>query len=144
MKLDYAIIDAIDSICIYWKDLEGRVVGCNKSLCRIAGVASREEIIGKTDFELPWRSEAVKIRELDHAVVSNNRSYRMHETIIMDDGSVSIFLTTKTPLVKNNKIVGVVGVSIDITEQKQLEAELIAKHKEIEWIRNNNNNLQDL
>jgi two-component system aerobic respiration control sensor histidine kinase ArcB len=138
MKFDYHIIDAIDSVCIFWKDLEGRFLGCNKYLCQISGLLDREEIIGKLDSELPWRSEAAKLREVDQAVIRDNRCYQMQETIVMDDGSVIIFLTSKTPLVKNNKIIGIVGVSIDITEKVKLEQKLAEKEREINYIRKSN------
>ena len=135
MKLDYTIIDAIDSVCIYWKDLEGRILGCNKYLYQMAGLLERSDVIGKTDFELPWRSEAHKIRELDQAVVRDNKCYQMQENVLMEDGSIIIFLTSKTPLVKNNKIIGIVGVSINITERVKLEQKLAEKEREINYIR---------
>ena len=134
MKLDYTIIDAIDSVCIYWKDLKGRILGCNKYLYQMAGLLERGDVIGKTDFELPWRSEAHKIRELDQAVVRDNKCYQMQEKVLMEDGSTIIFLTSNTPLVKNNKIIGIVGVSINITERVKLEQELAKKEKAMEQI----------
>lgn len=132
MKLDYAIIDAIDSVSIFWKDLEGRFLGCNKYVYQVvAGLENRSDVVGKLDSELPWSSQADKLREIDQAVVRDNKCHQMQETIIMDDGSVMVFLTSKTPLLENNKIIGIVGVSIDITERTVLAQKLAKKEQEI-------------
>lgn len=38
----------------WWKDLEGRYQGFNDSLTKSLGLTSAKDIIGKTDYELPW------------------------------------------------------------------------------------------
>ncbi len=45
------MIDAIPG-CLYWKDLNGRYLGCNKLTADLAGLASPEEVVGKTDQDL--------------------------------------------------------------------------------------------
>ena len=42
----YLIIDAVDA-SIYWKDLNGRYLGCNKYMLNMAGVVNRTDILGK-------------------------------------------------------------------------------------------------
>src|SRR5262249_4346608 len=39
---------------VYWKDKEGRYLGCNKVIARMAGFERPEDMIGKTDYDLCW------------------------------------------------------------------------------------------
>ncbi|MEL6333454.1 MAG: hypothetical protein AAFQ76_12780, partial [Cyanobacteria bacterium J06626_26] len=41
----------------FWKDRNSVYLGCNQHFSQAAGLASPEEIIGKTDFDLPWQPE---------------------------------------------------------------------------------------
>ena len=48
MNFDDQIIDAVD-VSIYWKDLSGKYIGCNKYMEQMSGM-NRDEIIGNTDY----------------------------------------------------------------------------------------------
>ena len=122
MIFDNQIIDAIDA-SIYWKDLSGKYLGCNKYMEKMSGI-SRNQIIGNTDYCLPWKDQANQIREIDQLVVANRKKYQTEERATLTNGAVKIFLSSKTPLVgKNNEILGIIGVSIDITHYKNFEFE---------------------
>ena len=71
--INYQIIDAIDS-SIYWKDLSGEYLGCNEYMAKLAG-KNRDEIIGKTDFSLPWKDQADQLRKFDLLVSDNQKRY---------------------------------------------------------------------
>ena len=43
---------------IFWKDRESRYLGCNMAFARDAGLAYPEQVVGKTDHDLPWRAFA--------------------------------------------------------------------------------------
>ena len=121
MDISYQLLD---SICasIYWKNLEGIYLGCNRYMLTMAGLSNREDIVGKTDYDLPWRKQANKIREIDKLVIQNNKTYEVEESPLIEENLIKTFLSSKTPLIgENNIVIGVVGVSIDITEKKKLE-----------------------
>ena len=63
MNFDDQIIDAVD-VSVYWKDLSGKYLGCNKYMEQMSGM-NRDEIIGNTDYNLPWKDQANKIKEID-------------------------------------------------------------------------------
>ena len=63
----YIILDTINS-SVYWKDLDGRYLGCNRYMLEMAGLSDRKEIIGKKDCELPWKNFAPDIEKIDQAV----------------------------------------------------------------------------
>ncbi len=117
------ILDTIPQ-SVFWKDLHGRYLGCNASFTRHAGLVRPEDIIGKTDFDLPWpRQEAEAYRAGDLAVISANEP-RLHiiEPLQLADGSRIVIETSKIPLVDAGKTpYGVVGIYEDITERTQAE-----------------------
>jgi PAS domain S-box-containing protein len=121
MDINHQLLDSI-AASIYWKDLSGVYLGCNKYMLMMTGLESKDQIIGKTDYALPWRKQANKIKEIDKLVVENNKTYELEENPLVHDGTTKNFLSSKTPLLgDNNEVVGVIGVSIDITEKKKLE-----------------------
>ncbi len=122
MNFDNQIIDAVD-VSVYWKDLSGKYLGCNKYMEQMSGM-NRDEIIGNTDYNLPWKDQANKIKEIDDLVITSRKQYKTEEIATLANGVVKTFLSAKKPLLgENNKVIGVIGVSIDITDYKYFEYE---------------------
>lgn len=46
------LVDAVPA-SIYWKDLDGKYLGCNEYMCKMIGCALNE-VIGKTDYQMIW------------------------------------------------------------------------------------------
>jgi len=111
---------------IFWKDINGVFLGCNKVFAQAAGFDNPDQLIGKTDFELPWtREEAEKYRADDREVTSTNRP-KMHitEQLQQADGTRIWIDTSKVPLLDGQgRVHGVLGVYEDITKQKEAEAD---------------------
>ncbi len=122
---DYQILDSIP-VSIYWKDLNGVYLGCNKYMLQMSGLNDRSQILNKTDYELPWKNQANEICEADQLVIKNNRTYEIEENPKIYGNSIKKFLSIKTPLVNDNsEIIGIIGISIDITEKTKIEEVLI-------------------
>jgi len=117
------ILDTIPQ-SIFWKDLQGRYLGCNASFARAAGLARPSDIVGKTDFDLPWpRSEAEAYRADDQAVISEGQA-RLHlvEPMQRADGARTVVDTSKIPLTNaSGASVGIVGILEDITKRHQVQ-----------------------
>ncbi len=47
---------------IYWKNLNGEYQGCNDLQAIDAGLKSRDDIIGLTDYDMPWKEDANYLR----------------------------------------------------------------------------------
>lgn len=124
----HQIIDFLPTY-VYWKDINGVYLGCNaqqaKSLAKMAG----NSIIGKTDFDLPWgESVAETYRKNDIEVMQTKSVKIVEEKGAIDDLQQRIFISQKAPLFNKNKdVIGVIGVSVDITEYKQMQKELAAQ-----------------
>jgi PAS domain-containing protein len=43
---------------VFWKDQNLVYLGCNRAFAEDTGFASPEEVIGKTDFDMPWKTQA--------------------------------------------------------------------------------------
>ena len=129
-----SIVDSIPQ-AVFWKDLDGVYLGCNRPLARRAGLADPAEIVGRTDFDLPWsRKEAEGYRADDREVIESRRP-RLHfvETQRLADGTTTWLDTSKVPLTNDaGDIYGVLGVFEDITERRNAEARLLEYRKVIE------------
>lgn len=88
----YQILDFIPA-AIYWKDLEGRYLGCNDYLLNLLSVASRELIIGKTDHDLFSQKEADNILEIDSSVIKDG--YYNGEELFIINGNSQTYLSNK-------------------------------------------------
>lgn len=111
---------------IFWKDREGRYLGCNRVFAEAVGLSEPTQIVGKTDFDLPWpREEAEAYRADDREVMETGRSKRhIIEPLQQADGVRLWIDTSKVPLFDENaRPVGVLGVYEDITERKRVEEE---------------------
>lgn len=110
---------------IYWKDSNSIIMGGSKLHTKLTGYSDSKQVIGKTDYDLVWRNQAEQIQENDQFVMKNNQLISFEERAKLPDGSMHIFLTQKSPLKdKMGEIIGVLGVSIDITELKLTQKKL--------------------
>jgi PAS domain-containing protein len=67
------VMDNIPQL-ISWKDKNSIYLGCNKIFAKVAGLRDPSEIVGKTDYELPWKiSEAESFFEIDQLVMDTNK-----------------------------------------------------------------------
>lgn len=121
----------------WWKDKRGRYLGCNRMTAESIGLNSPNEIIGKTDLDMPWSNQATQLIENDKLVMSS-RSKMTFEEYIENANTVMFLLTTKAPLFdENGNVVGVVGTSVDITELKNTQKELEKANKsKTEFVQN--------
>jgi PAS domain S-box-containing protein len=116
----YKIIDIVNA-SIYWKDLDGYYLGCNKYVLTMAGLQERSELIGKTDYDLAWKDEAPKLRAIDESVAIKG-VYIGEESFPIANGEVKTYLTTKKQMLDSEgKVMGIIGTSLDITSQKKKE-----------------------
>ena len=105
---------------IYAKDLSGRYCTINEPGAKILGYKV-SDIVGKTDFDLLPEEAALKFRKADEFVLAKEIGIEQEEYVIIN-GKKFVFLAYRTPWRDSNgRIVGIIGNSRDITEQKQFE-----------------------
>lgn len=107
---------------VFWKDSNSFFLGCNTNFARHAGLDSPEQIIGLTDFHLPWKpEEAAFYRQCDAEVMAKGEALLdIEETQNQADGRQATLLTSKVPLRSDSgQIIGLLGMYSDITDRKQ-------------------------
>ena len=116
----------IDSLleAIYVKDREGRYLMNNVVHARTMNAAGPAGLLGKTDFDLLPASAARKSFEEDQAVFDSGCPLEKVEMIAdQETQEKRWFRTRKTPLREpSGNIVGLIGVILDVTQQKLAEA----------------------
>lgn len=112
---------------VYWLDKNNVYLGCNDLQATHVGLSSRKEIIGKTNYDLFPKSQASELNRINKKVMKTGRLHEVEEFANMSTGP-GIYLSQKVPLRNNeNKIIGILGISFDITSKKEAE-ELKLKH----------------
>lgn len=110
---------------VFWKDKELVYLGCNQAFADDAGFASPEEIVGKTDFDMPWKEQAELYRADDRLVLEGGQpKLNYEEPQTTPDGSIIWLRTSKIPMQESGEIVAVLGMYEDITERKRAERSL--------------------
>ncbi len=125
---NYFIHDLLDSLplAVFCKDYStapGVFVYWNKSSEEVFGF-ERSSIIGKTDFDLFAKEEAEFFMQKDLETIESGKTIFIEsEPISRANDVLRILRTWKVPLVSNNKKY-LLGITQDITEQKDLEKKL--------------------
>jgi len=116
---------------VYWNDRNCVFLGCNNNVLKMLGL-TREEYIGKNYTELAkmvgWKNGEEKSFENDdrEVMMSGKAKFNVEGPPLKHkDGSIHYYLTTRVPM-KNEagEIIGIAGISTDITERKMAEIEL--------------------
>lgn len=112
---------------IFWKNRKGQFLGCNSLFAKAAGFKDPTELIGKTDYDMPWATQAAKYQEDDRQVMDSGQAQvDIEDPQRRPDGTEIVALVSKVPLQNSdNQTYGVLGIYNDITERKKQERELI-------------------
>ncbi len=109
---------------IYVKDLCGRYTLFNAVASQVTGRAV-QDVLGKDDTFLFSADEAKAVMEADRRVMTEGVTKTFEETITTAHGEVRHYLSTKGPLFsEKGEMIGLFGITRDITERKWMEASL--------------------
>jgi PAS domain S-box-containing protein len=117
------LIDTIPNP-IFYKDTDDVFQGCNLAFERFVNL-SREEIIGKTVYDIYPEKQAGWLAMSDADLLSNPGILVKETALHLNDGrKADVIFNMATYANEDGTLAGLVGVIIDITERKQAEAEL--------------------
>lgn len=125
---------------VYWYDTDHKYLGCNQNSAKTLGM-SREETLGKNFVTLmksvkgisdvsinQWVQDGIEVMQTGIAKLNI-----LEDPFIGPDDKIIYTLTNKVPLFdKTGKLCGVVGISTDISKQKEIEQDLKAAKEKAE------------
>lgn len=102
---------------VFYKDINGIMMGCNQATCDILGM-TKDEIIGRSDYELFPREKAEHFTRRDGMIFRTNKPYKNEEWMVYPDGQKRKFEVYKAPFHDSEgNILGLIGISRDITDR---------------------------
>lgn len=116
---------------IFWKDIDGKYLGANNNVAKLLGLDSAEDIVGKRNRDIMDTKYAHDLDQFDKECIESGQGRYFEEPGFDLKNNPAIYFTQKLPLRNNQgQIIGLVGISMDITERKKIEQELqLAKEK---------------
>jgi PAS domain S-box-containing protein len=117
---------------VYWLDKNGVAIGCNKNVLDMFGFTSFKQFRGLSFEEMGkaghWSHQATEKFKNDTLQVTRTGKPILNTKeppIPHSNGKLIYFLTSRVPLFdKNGKLIGIVGISVDISETKQIDQAL--------------------
>ncbi len=136
----YRVLANNAPLSILWKNANLEYVWVNQQFVEDSGFNTPEEIIGKTDYDMPWTREQVTNYRVDDQAVIDSGQPRLNiiETITRSDGSTAWLSTNKIPIFdRDGRSLGIIGTYEDITQRTQAEIMLRRYHQMVEMLFNN-------
>ncbi|OQX18014.1 MAG: hypothetical protein BWK76_08905, partial [Desulfobulbaceae bacterium A2] len=115
----HSLLDSIPDLIVY-KDGLGRYLGCNRAFEEFIDRPERS-IVGKTDFDFFDPGVAAASQRHDRQALAEGACRRNDETLHSALGGSALFDTLKTPYHgPDGEVLGIIGISRDISERKQV------------------------
>ncbi len=135
-SLLYGLLDSIPDL-IFFKDKNCVYLGCNRAFEEFAGL-SRNEIVGKTNYQIFPKEDADYFQKYDLLTLETSEPTINERWIQYHDGREILIETVKAPLYSSKgELLGLLGVSRDITERKLLEISLLESKNQLQAILDN-------
>lgn len=124
-------------LAVFYKDTEGRYLGCNEEFTKITGV-TKDDIVGKTVFEL-WPSALAETYHTQDLDLMKNPGIQAYEFKVCNyKGELLDVLYHKNAFLDDKgHVAGIIGAFLDITEQKRTVAKLAEREREFHSLAEN-------
>ncbi|RUO26047.1 hypothetical protein CWE09_04790 [Aliidiomarina minuta] len=123
---------------VFTKDLEGQYTYVNSMVCELFDLPA-EAIIGKTDDSFFDMDESQQLIENDQRVIQQGINIEGEERhVLQGSGRIRYYWSVKVPLRNpGGKIVGMCGISTDITERRAMEKQMREQKELLDTVLNN-------
>ena len=128
------VLDTIPQ-AVFWKDTDSNYMGCNRKLAEIINFTDPEVIIGKSDYDMPWKPEETEsYLACDRRIMSSDRAeLGIVESQRNAEGELTWIETNKVPIHnQQGEVIGILGTFQDITTKKEAEQTLKRINEELE------------
>lgn len=134
------ILDSLPGY-VFTKDHSRRYTYANKLVCDFFG-KKHEEIIGHLDEDFFDPDASKIIRKNDDTVLNTGLVVEeIQQLKISNSNQYRVFSTIKSPIYEGDKIIGLIGVAVDITDNEALKIELTEKEKLLNEVMDNTESL---
>ncbi len=127
LQAELALSNIIDNLPehIYWLNKDNIFLGCNSAQAHDFGLSSSSQVIGLHVSNFQTKECADTIIANNKEIFEKGTAVSAEEFFVNAKQEKFCYLSKKIPLKNNaNEVIGLVGISVDITEQKKLEASL--------------------
>ncbi|WP_111808269.1 sensor domain-containing diguanylate cyclase [Aeromonas allosaccharophila] len=120
---------------LFTKDLDGRYTYANKAVLDLFG-CTLDELQGKDDTPFFSFEDSNAIQQNDRQVLDQQIAIAREEVnYLKPTGEKRVYWTVKKPMYdRDGTLIGLCGISTDITEHKLIETRLAEQHKLLELI----------
>lgn len=109
-----------NSTTLIWvKDSRGRYQLINRRYEELFHI-TKEQTLGKTDYDLFPREIAERFLENDRAVLASGKPRAVEERVLQDDG-LHTYISVKFPILEPDGSTSVCGIATDVTDRRQLD-----------------------
>ena len=128
IKFDKVLLDTIPNP-IYYKNKDGKFLGCNKSFSQLVGM-SKKEVIGKTAHDFFSEEIATRNEKIDKEILETLGTNTSEATLHLSNNHMKHIIINKAVYLNNDSSIGgIVCVMDDITERMQQKQFLIQQSK---------------
>ena len=134
------IVDSFQ-IRMLWKDKDSRYIDCNQAFAEDAGFSCPAEVIGKTEFDMPWKHDDADYHlQTDRAVMESGEPILSFEQELSHaDHRKSWILTSKVPTRDSDgKVNGILVMYQDMTYIRNLDKSRYLVNRAYQLLRDTN------
>ncbi|MGO5290572.1 EAL domain-containing protein [Porcincola sp. LCP21S3_C12] len=104
----------------FWKDEKRRFVGASNRFLQYFGFQSEKELIGKTDEDVGWHINPDPFKKDEEEVLSSGKKLYLRNGSCIINGTNRYITTSKIPVYRDGKIIGLLGTIVDTEEAQRL------------------------
>ena len=119
------IWEHVPRVHFFIKDLNGRIMACNRSFSILMGGDLEKDILYHTAFDLCSPNLAIRYTQDDQLVFSGKEIIEKYEPNVGDREGVYWYLTTKLPIRScSGSVIGLVGITRAVSSVSEFSNEL--------------------
>ena len=125
----------------YIKDRELRYTAASQSFTQLIGYSHWQDLVGKTDFDVFPEELAKTYWSFEQEIMKTGEGQTNIEEEYTDPNGNKLWISNNTSPYRNSegKILGVMGISYDLTERKKIEDDLISSRANLNAVLENTN-----
>lgn len=118
------------------KTPDSRMAAVNKGLAQASGFDDPADMVGMSDFDVFLPESAAALVEVDKQILLTGVPViDAEETVRTATGDELFYLTSKVPLLDpDGKIIGIAGITRDVTARKGLERDLLESRNKLSYV----------